>query len=399
MRGLSFALAFLLAAAEARADDITLADALAAAGKAPAAQVPGHEIAAADAQIDAAGAWPPPSVHVETNRLTARLVAGASLPLPLFGTLGAAHRSAAAKATVVRAEATVAIRDVRRRAALGWLALARAEGELVANGEAAKQAAELERIAKGKLDAGSGGEVDVTVAKAARLRAELAVTTGGSARDAAAAELAAVIGWDPAKPLHAAGAIPVGRPMTLDALRGKLAGHPDRAAALNRVAAASSAVGEVRSHRLPGLALDAQVSVADPETPGTDVLVGLTLELPLFSKVGAQTRSARATAAAERSRLAVIESQLGGALIATYHRWQAASERLTVLTRDIVPLQTRATAQSEQAYREGARELVTALSAERDLAVVRAEVNSAQIDAAAAWIELSLAAGGDIDAR
>src|SRR5262245_9191990 len=92
----------------ARADDaapVTLDQALAAADRAPAAQVGGSEVAAAEASVSAASAWPNPSLHLGTSRLTARLVASAALPLPVFGTVGAAQRVAAAGARVVRAEA------------------------------------------------------------------------------------------------------------------------------------------------------------------------------------------------------------------------------------------------------------------------------------------------------
>src|SRR2546421_2310163 len=84
---------------------VTLGDAIVAAKAAPAAQISGHEVAAAEANIDAASAWPSPSLHVATNRLTARLVAGAIVPLPVFGTVSAARRQAAAEADVVRADA------------------------------------------------------------------------------------------------------------------------------------------------------------------------------------------------------------------------------------------------------------------------------------------------------
>jgi hypothetical protein len=93
-----------LLAGAARADPrpVTLAEALAAVARAPGVEVKQHEVAAADALVDAAGVWPSPSVHVQANRLTARLVAGAMLPLPVFGTVGAAQRQAAADAGVER---------------------------------------------------------------------------------------------------------------------------------------------------------------------------------------------------------------------------------------------------------------------------------------------------------
>jgi len=150
-------LAVLILPGPVYGDDLTLRDALDAVSAAPAAQVGEHEVDAAEALTDAAGAWPAPSLHVDTNRLTARVVAGASLPLPLFGTIGTARRDASARATIARSEAGLAIRDVRRQVALAWLALARAEGEATAGAEAARQAAELERIARGKRDAGGAG--------------------------------------------------------------------------------------------------------------------------------------------------------------------------------------------------------------------------------------------------
>src|SRR5262249_38171409 len=124
--------------------------------------------------------------------------------------------------------------------------------------------------------------------------------------------------------------------------------------------------------------------------------VGVALELPLFAHVGDKARAARATEAAQRSRLAATEVELAAGLEAAFRRWQAADERLRALERDVVPAQERAPALSGQAYREGARDLASALVAERDLAAVRAEVNAARADAAAAFADLQLAAGVEV---
>ena len=392
----------LIAGAPARADGtraVTLADVLAAAPRAPGSQVSSHEIAAAEALVDAARAWPDPSLRVETNRLTARLVAGATVPMPVFGTVGAARREAAAQADAVRAQTIVDQRELRRRAVTAWIALARADGEVTASAIAATQAAEIERIALGRLDAGVGAEVDVTTARAARVRAELAAAAAKRAQEATSAELAGVLGWDPLQRLEASGALPAGQPLALDALEARLASHPEHAVATRRLAAANAAVAQVRSQRLPGLAVEGQVSLDDPTQPGTDVLVALSLELPVFARIGDRARSARATAAAERARLAVTEAELGAGLVAAYRRWQAATEKLAGLEKEVVPAQERAAELSAQAYRAGARDLASALQADRDLTAVRAEVNAARADAAMAWAELQLASGEDLHAR
>jgi len=69
------------------------------------------------------------------------------------------------------------------------------------------------------------------------------------------------------------------------------------------------------------------------------------------------------------------------------------------MERDVVPAQDRAAALSMQAYREGARDLSSALVAERDLAAARAETNDARATAARAFAELAQAVGEDVHAK
>jgi cobalt-zinc-cadmium efflux system outer membrane protein len=391
----------LFVAATAHADEpqvaVTLAEAIAAASSAPLANVSRHEIEAAAALVDAAGAWPNPSLRVETHRLTALLVVGAAIPIPAYGSVDAAQRQASAQAQTVRSEMIVNNRDIRRRAVIAWIMLARADGEIAATAMAATQAAELERIARGRLDAGVGADVDVSTARAARIRADLAAAAAKRGEQAASAELAGVLGWDPMRPLVATGELPGRDSTTLDALRARLPGHPERTVARRRVVAAEATVDAVRSLRWPTFAVEGQIAVHDPETPGTDLLVALSVDLPVFARIGDRARSARAFAAAERARLAVTETQLGAGLVASYRRWQAAADMVAALEQEIVPAQERAATLSAQAYREGARDLASALQADRDLTAVRAEVIAARADLAAAWAELQVASGDDLE--
>lgn len=394
---LALGLVAVLASA-AHAEDVTLDQALAAGTRAPALPIALAETASAEARVSAAGAWPAPTVRVETNRLTAHLVAGVAVPLPILGTIGAAKREAAAHANRVRAEGSGAQREIRHRIILAWLALAKADADVAALTIAAKQAADLETIAKGRLDAGAGADVDVMAAHAARIRADLAVASAAHEEDATAAQLAGQLGWDPLRALRSAGPLPGGT-ITLDALRATLGSHPDRVIALRRIEESEAIVESARVLRRPSLAFEVQGSWLDPTQPGTDVLLALALDVPIFSRVGDQVRAAQAQTTAERARLAAGDAQLGGDLIAAFRRWEAATERLTVLERDVLPVQDRATTLASQAYREGARDLASALQAERDRTAVRTEIAEAKITAATAWIELTLAAGGDPGAR
>jgi cobalt-zinc-cadmium efflux system outer membrane protein len=396
----------VLASGVARAQpprSVSFADALAAVPAAPAAHMPDHDIAAADALVDAAGAWVAPSVHVQTDTLTAKYVIGGSVALPVFGTIGAAKRQARAEADVTRAEATITRRTLEHKVVLAWIALARADGDVVTTSIAAQQAAELELIAKGRLAADVGSQLDVTTSGAARARAEVAATAAVRAQQAASALLAGALGWDPALALRSDGPMDTGAPADLagkpggaelDRLRARLTAHPERAVAERRIAAADASVDQILSLRWPTLFFDTELRFDDPTNAGqNDYMIGVALDLPLFSKIGDRTRAARATAAAQRARLAVTEAELSASLVAAFHTWQAAQERLRALETVVVPAQERAAALSAQAFREGARDLAYALTAERDLAAVRAEVNAARAEAAAAWAEVKLAAG------
>jgi outer membrane protein TolC len=398
-----------LASSLAQADDaapITLEQALAAAGKAPAAQIGGYDIVAAEASVSAASAWPNPSLHLGTSRLTARLVASATLPLPVFGTVGAAQRVAAAEARVVRSEADLALRDLRHRVIVAWIELARAQAEITAQLVAAKQAADLVAIAEGRRAAGTGADVDATVAIAARARADVAVAAAQRAEEAASAELAGLLGWDPGRRLRADGPLGIGPGGELDALRGRLRAHPEHLAAERRIAAADASIDRLRVERWPGLALEGELDYDDISiTEGravwdrTDARIGIALDLPVFARIGDRVRAAQATAQAQRARLAALDAELGGRLSGAYARWRAATERLTALERDVLPAHDRAAALSMQAYREGARDLSSALVAQRDLTAVRAEINDSRAAAALAFAELAQAAGGDIHAN
>jgi outer membrane protein TolC len=392
-------MAWLLVFAGSAAADprpITLGEAIAAVPRAPAAAVNPYEVAAAEALVEAAGAWPNPSLHVSTNRLTARLVAGASVPLPVFGTVAAARRQAAAEAGVVRAEGAAALRMLRHRVVLAWVSLARLDGDVVASSIAAQQAAELGLIARGRQDAGVGADVDVTTANAAKARADVAAAAAVRAQAAGSAGLAGVLGWPVEQPLRSAGPVDTGATADLAELRARLAHHPERVAAAARVAAADASVAQVSSLAWPSLSLEAEVSYDDPTNADkTDALIGVTIDLPVFARIGDRVRAARATVAAAHARLAVTETELGAELAAAFERWQAAVATLGALEHEVVPAQERAAALSAQAYREGARDLASALQAERDLAAVRAEVNAARADAAVAWEDLQLAAGTD----
>jgi outer membrane protein TolC len=391
--------AVLAAGSQAHAEDVTFDAVAAAVDRAPASRASVLDVDAADARVDAAGAWNPTSLRIGTNRLTARLVGGVTVPLPILGTIGAARDEAGAQATVVRDDAIVARRDLKQRAFVAWLELSRADTDVITQTAAAAQAAELERIAKGRFDAGAGGEVDVTTAHAAKARADVGVAAAKRESSARAADLAGLLGWDPTVERHAIGPVPGGT-ADIEQLRGLLAHHPEHAAAFAQIVARQATEHRLEVARRPGLAFEITVSYDDisqghmnDPIANTDVYAGLAFDLPLFSHLGDQLRAARAETNAAQVRLSGVDAQLSAGLVAAYRRWQATTERVASLEHDVLPAQQRATQLAQQAFREGARDLSTALQATRDLQAIDAELANARIDSGLAWQAVVVAAG------
>jgi len=377
-------------AATAAPRKVTLADVRAALTGAPERIAARQRAVAAEAEAAAAAGWPATSLTVQTAMHSARLVSIASLPLPILGVEQAARRSARARAAIARAEEGAAAAELRLRATTAWLALYRA-GQLAAIAAAtAERMASLERVASARRDAGDSSQADVVVASTQAARARVDAEDAARAQAAAAAELAAAIGWDPDAELVAAGPLPAG---TAGAAA-SLDQHPELRAQRRRVDAAVAAVTEARAAARPGLRLEVEVDALDPGRAPTDVLVGLTVDLPLLGRRGAAVDAARVQVAAEEAQAAAVRARLAGGLVAAERRWAAASQRAASFRAELVPAQERSTELVRAAYQGGQSDLAAVIQAERDLLAVRGDAVEAELAAAQAWAEREHASGG-----
>ena len=370
--------------ANARADErvpITLHDALAAVPDGTRVAHRSARDCAAEAAIAAAKAWPAPSVHVAHNTLTARATIGASIPLPRVR-----NRRRGAAVTPRRRCRSCAPRPMSRCASCGtrvvqaWIA-ARARRWRRDGGRDRRAASGR---ARGDREGAVGGGRRCGCrrdgrAGAARARADVAVARGGARRGCG------VGGARGIARLGSAAAAARERPARH---RADCREARDAAGAARRSipSACSCSIGSRRrtqtsTRRAPragrSLALDGEVLVDDPTNEHkTDVMVGVSLELPLFAHVGDRTRVARALEDAERARLAVTDDRARRA--GSSRRTARGRRRPSGCKRSSATCCPRRSARrrsSATAYREGARDLAFALQAERDLAAVRAERN------------------------
>jgi len=385
----------LLPAAHAGPRAVTLQQARAAIEHAPAHRLARSEITAAAAATRAAGAWPATTVGVSGTKSTARLGIVASLPLPIFGTLGAGRATARAELDIARAQATSADSDLLREVTAAWLALALAEARAEVSRQDATRQDSLAQIAQTRFEAGDAPQVDVVTARAGAARARADAEADADAVATASADLAALLGWDPTVILHAAGGIPLPSDVpSLESLRGRRTDNPRMRVATARVVAGNASVREVRAAHRPSLSLDLESLFDDPTLPGNDYRIGLTVELPLLGKSSAARAAAVARRhAAEVERDATM-SAIDAALVAAYSRYRTSVRRLRTLTEDVLPAQRRAAELARTSYREGQSGLVTVVEAERALADAELQAIEARAGVATARSELEWAAGG-----
>jgi cobalt-zinc-cadmium efflux system outer membrane protein len=380
------------------ARDISFAQARADAERAaPDLRLAERRVDVANAEVEAVGALPNPTVSVSTARQTARVGTSVDLPLPLFGQRASAVRAARADADAVRLDVAVVRREVRWRATIAWVDLWEAQERARLQELAAQEAERLFQIANERFSAGTGPRLDVVRTRADRAKAGAEAEAARRLTGAASARLSPWIGAQASEQLSAAGTagFPEGLQVTLDGLEQKLAVHTilqrDRAKAM----AAERHLANERRQRWPLLTPQLTVNHADPTLPGTDIIVGISVELPVLSL----RRGAIARAEAQRT-LADANAQadarwLQADLLDAYRRTQVARLRLRALRDQVLPAMEEARNMTEEGYRSGRIDLIRLLEAQRALLDSRL----AEAEAAASWnravADLERAAGAD----
>jgi cobalt-zinc-cadmium efflux system outer membrane protein len=387
------ALVVLALAGPARAEDLTLAAARTrAASVGPPVALAERQQAVARAEVEVAGALANPTVSVQTTKETSRFIAGGSLPLPLFGQRGKAVAAARADASVSEVEREVARLSARWSATSAWVDLwaAQRRSELLSLGSA--DAARLLQIARERFDAGAAPRLDVVRATADRARADAEAIAARALIDAAGARLLPWVGTESGALPRAAGtpappALPPLGALPVDA-------HPllrrDRA----QVQAAGAHLALEQRLRVPVPSAEVSVDYQDRTNENrTDVIGGLSFELPVLSLRGGAVGRARAQQAVAETELALERRQLLADLAEAYHTTSAAASRWKALSEVALPAMEESRRMTEESYRQGRADIVRLLEAQRALLESRLAVLEAMVTWCHALADLERAAG------
>ena len=334
-------------------------------------------------QVEVTRALANPTVTVTSARETARLGAGVSLPMPLFGQRATAVSAARADADAAGLEVEAVRQDARWNATLAWLDLWEAEERARLLAAAASETERVATIADEKFKAGTAPRVEVLRTAADRERAHADAAFAAAAVPAAAARLTIAVGARAGRGDWTAAGKPdlVLADTDLAALQRGVADHPflrwDRA----RIAAGAARVRAEQRARWPIVTADVTVNWHDPTLPATDVIAGISLEAPVLSlrrgaiaRAQAEQRLAETTAELEQRRLAA-------ALADALGRASGAGTRARTLANSVLPALEQAWRMYEEGYRDGRVDLLRLLDAQR----ARLDTRIAVVEAEAAW--------------
>jgi cobalt-zinc-cadmium efflux system outer membrane protein len=397
-RSILFAVALLVAlGAPAIAQEgtaISYAEAIALARhRAPDLALARGRESIAQAEIGVAGVYPNPSLNVGTSTQTAKLSAGASIPLVILGQRGAAIDASRAELATVQVETEVAWNDVRAATGRAFVALWLAQRTAEVREDAAALAARIDDAVRGRVAAGAAPELEGLRARAERLRADADAVEARELVAAAASELGTLLGLADGRALRAKGEpdVPAQAP-ALPALRARVGVAPSVRREEADARAANARADRERALVRPALTLDVGVDVGDPTLPATNYRAQLGVEVPVFNQRGPLIERELRVAAFARQRASIERVRLAADLATARARFEAVAARTRALEAAVVPAAEAAARATDEAYALGRVPLVAVLDAKRARDDARLTSIEARADRAYAWIELERAA-------
>ncbi len=349
-------------------------------------------IAVADLGI--AGLLPNPTLIVGSSTQMAKLNAGASVPLLIFGQRGAATRAARAELATVRVETDIAWNDVRAAAARAFVGMWLAESTATARAEAARVVGKLEDAVNGRIEIGSAPVVEGLRIHAERLRADADADEAARHVASAASELGRWIGLPMGAGVKIAGepAIPA-NPPALATLVARIDGTPTVRRENADQRAAEARVARERAFVRPAITLDVGADLWDPTVPATNYHAGLGIEVPLFNQRGPYIEREISASHAAGARSAAERAHAVSNLVVAYRELETTTARTTTLATGVLPASEAAANATGESYTLGHAPLVTVLDAERARIEVRLSLVAARAARALAWIDVEHAVG------
>lgn len=353
-------------------------------------------VAAVEAGIETASAFPNPELEYTTGSVRARV------PGPLEGTargvwisqrieypsqrqarIGAARAATNAAGAELQGIESDVLAEVKRR----FYDLLRRQADLATAREDLQLMEQIRSRVDLKVGTGEAARYELIKADAEALNAQKAAQSAALRVSQAKAALRQAVGAELAHDFEVKGQLE--RPIVvppLDTLRTELAArNPELQRIRALKAQAEQQLDYERSQRLPSLTLKGGRD-EDPEIRSGKV--GVVLSIPIFDRRRGPIDAAAAQLARTRHELESREFALQQAVEAAYRQYEVAATQVTALETGIVRQAGEALRVAEAAYRYGERGILDYLDAQRVFRSVRNELIAARYDLQVAAIEI-----------
>lgn len=392
-------LLFLLPAAIASAQELTLAEALRRADEAhPALRAQGHSARAVSALIDQASARPNPTLDVGLENFAGtgalRGLDGSETTVQFtqaFERGGKREkRVALARGEHASAEAELAVRRAEIRAATvsAYVEVVAAQRRVALAGDALGLAAETAADVEARVKAAAASPAEIARARAALALARSESTRADAALVAARAALASHWSGRPEDVPALADALPV--PAELPApetLAAKLAGHPRLALQRSLIAGRRAALQLEQARVRQDVTVSGGVRfLRDGSDAG--LVAGVSVPLPFRGQNQGSIRAAREILAGAELAVAVVENELRAAFSSAWSELTAAHAVARDLRRDALPAAEEALAIVRHAWTQGELPFHEVLEAQRALSALRRDLLAAETESASAFVRL-----------
>lgn len=341
-----------------------------------------------EAAIRTARQRPNPGVGFETTQDQPHQVFTFDLPVELGGRRARRIDLATEEISLADADLQAELRTMRRE-------LRQAFYGLVAADERVRLAQELLDISRGlrdaaqaRFEAGAVPRLEVLQADLAVARAETDVDLARSSRAAAQASLNAVLNLPPQQVTAVAGSLTDAVPALAyeQLLADALTSNVELVTLDRQIAVEQRRVALLKAERTPTPVFSVHSLFNNPPDFDAGAGVGVTVELPLFSRNQGPIAESIATTsqlrAARDERRRAVENAVYGAAA----RVDAERRQVEIFARRLVPTATDLESLAQESYRAGRTSVLGVLDAQRNLRDLRRDALQAALD-----LQLSLA--------
>ena len=345
------------------------------------------------AGVDVAKERPNPELRYEQSKETPHQSLTAAQPIELGGKRGRRIELARAVARTGEAELAMTLADVRAQVRVAYFGLAAAQSREGIARDLQGIAGRARDAAQERFEAGEIARLEVLQADLLLAQAENEATAIGGERDAARAELNALIGRGPREPTTVVEDLgEVSLPAAEAAAEAALASNAELAVIDRQTAEAVARAALARAEQTPDPTVEAAVTHDAPGEFDWGWRFAAGLTLPLWTRHRAAVRVEEATIAQLHAQREALAQKLQGAVAAALARATVQRQQYLRYRDEVLPRSREVEAMAEESYRAGQTGLPALLQALQSAREARAKAVQAASDYQIALAELERAA-------